>query len=368
MRSRGQHRLWAPSARQTRSRKASAGERQRRGRAPRCARGGRRASRPPRARSRAPAARGPSAPARAARSRGSRRPPSSASARGALGALEQRRATARAALAAASAAAHEARSTSARSVAPSSRGEEARPRGVAERQAARRRRRALGLDALGLERGGDRARPAAGRSAPAGSARPRCRAPGRVRRSAGSGARSDAGSSSVFSSRLATSSFIVSTRSSTNTRRDASNGVRVAAAHHRLLHVLHAHDVRAASAGPRSGRDACRAARAWRTASGSRRPSASSSAANARAAVRLPVPGRAVEQVGVRGRRPRAPRPAPSAPAGGPRCRRGRRRSCSRPAARGLAPRPARRRGPSSGRASGVDAPPAPGSAAASRS
>ena len=36
----------------------------------------------------------------------------------------------------------------------------------------------------------------------------------------------DAGSSSVFSSRLATSSFMVSTRSSTKTRRFASNGVR----------------------------------------------------------------------------------------------------------------------------------------------
>ena len=39
-----------------------------------------------------------------------------------------------------------------------------------------------------------------------------------------------AGSSSVLSSRFATSSFIVSTRSSTNTRLRASNGVRVAAA------------------------------------------------------------------------------------------------------------------------------------------
>ena len=39
-----------------------------------------------------------------------------------------------------------------------------------------------------------------------------------------------AGSSSVFSSRLATVSFISSTRSSTNTRRLDSNGVRDAAA------------------------------------------------------------------------------------------------------------------------------------------
>ena len=39
-----------------------------------------------------------------------------------------------------------------------------------------------------------------------------------------------AGSSRVLSRRLATSSFIVSTRSSTNTRRDASNGVREDAA------------------------------------------------------------------------------------------------------------------------------------------
>ena len=40
----------------------------------------------------------------------------------------------------------------------------------------------------------------------------------------------EAGSSSVLSSRLATVSFIVSTRSSTNTRRRDSNGVREAAA------------------------------------------------------------------------------------------------------------------------------------------
>ena len=64
----------------------------------------------------------------------------------------------------------------------------------------------------------------------------------------GSGARTTAGSSSVFSIRLATSSFIVSTRSSTNTRLRDSNGVRVAADDDRLLDVVDAHHVRAGRA------------------------------------------------------------------------------------------------------------------------
>ena len=112
----------------------------------------------------------------------------------------------------------------------------------------------------------------------------------------------DGGSSSVFSIRLAASSFIVSTRSSTNTRRCASNGVRVAAPTTGSSMSSHAHHVRRRSARPRSGRGARRAARARARASGSGEPSASSSAANARAAVALPAPGRPVEEVGVRGR------------------------------------------------------------------
>ena len=100
----------------------------------------------------------------------------------------------------------------------------------------------------------------------------------------------DAGSSSVFSILLATSSFMVSARSSTNTRRVASNGVRAAAA----------------TTGPSTsstrmtcaplGRTQVRSG--WapvitrrRTSSGSGSSCASSSAASARATTAFPVPG-----------------------------------------------------------------------------
>ncbi len=99
----------------------------------------------------------------------------------------------------------------------------------------------------------------------------------------------DAGSSSVFSSRLATSSFIVSTRSSTNTRRRASNGVRVAA--FTTGPSTSSTRITCAPLGRtqvRSGWVPC--ITRVRTPSGSSEPSASSSAANARATVRFPVP------------------------------------------------------------------------------
>jgi hypothetical protein len=98
-----------------------------------------------------------------------------------------------------------------------------------------------------------------------------------------------AGSSSVFSSLFAACSISVSARSSTNTRRAASNGVIAAAA------------ITGSSTSPtsiswaplgtthvRSGCVPC--STRVRAPAGSAAPCASSSAANARAAVRLPLP------------------------------------------------------------------------------
>ena len=109
-----------------------------------------------------------------------------------------------------------------------------------------------------------------------------------------------AGSSSVFSSRLATSSFIVSARSSTNTRRDDSNGVRVGACYDRLVHVAHAHHVRAGRLDPGQVGMGARAARACAPPRGRpRRPPAARRPARARrCACRS---RRAVEEIGVRG-------------------------------------------------------------------
>ena len=134
-------------------------------------------------------------------------------------------------------------------------------------------RGARGLDPVRLERPRPAGRPAAGRSARAGSATRPSRARARARRSAGSGGRSGAGSSSVFSIRLATSSFIVSTRSSTNTRLRGLERRPRGRRDHGLLDVVDAHHVRAASAPPRSGRGASRARRARRHVVGvGRRP------------------------------------------------------------------------------------------------
>ena len=97
------------------------------------------------------------------------------------------------------------------------------------------------------------------------------------------------GSSSVFSMRLAAWSFIVSTASITNTRREDSNGVRVAAA--TTGSSMSATSISAAPEGVTQVRSGCEP-RATRSAtrSGSCAPSASSAAANARAIARLPVP------------------------------------------------------------------------------
>ena len=98
-----------------------------------------------------------------------------------------------------------------------------------------------------------------------------------------------AGSSSVLSSRLATSSFIVSTRSSTNTRRLDSNGVRVAAA--TTGSSTSSVRITCAPVGLTQVRSGCEPDMArWRALSGSGEPAASSSAAKARAASRLPTP------------------------------------------------------------------------------
>ncbi len=89
--------------------------------------------------------------------------------------------------------------------------------------------------------------------------------------------------------RLAAWSFIVSTDSITNTRRADSNGVRVAAA--TTGSSMSPTSISAAPDGVthvRSGWQS-RATRAA-TVSGSRAPSASRTAANARAIARLPVP------------------------------------------------------------------------------
>ncbi len=98
-----------------------------------------------------------------------------------------------------------------------------------------------------------------------------------------------AGSSSVFSIRLATSSFMVSTRSSTKTRRSASNGVRVAAP--TTASSMSPTRITWAPVGRTQVRSGCEpVCTRRRTPSGSAAPTARSSAASARAAVRLPDP------------------------------------------------------------------------------
>jgi hypothetical protein len=89
---------------------------------------------------------------------------------------------------------------------------------------------------------------------------------------------------------LATSSFIVSARSSTKTRRELSNGVRPAA--DTTASSTSLTRITCAPVGLTQVRSGCvPASTRVRAASGSDSPSASSSAASARAAVRLPVPG-----------------------------------------------------------------------------
>ena len=97
------------------------------------------------------------------------------------------------------------------------------------------------------------------------------------------------GSSSVLSIRLAASSFIVSARSITKTRRRDSKGVRVAAA--TTGSSMSETSMSAAPLGATHVRSGCapRRARA-RALEGSAAPSASSSAAKARATSRLPAP------------------------------------------------------------------------------
>jgi hypothetical protein len=89
---------------------------------------------------------------------------------------------------------------------------------------------------------------------------------------------------------LAAWSFIASAPSITNTRRDDSNGVRVGGRDDGLVDVDDEHLGGAARRDPRQiGVRAPRDTLGHRP--GSRAPSASSAAANARAIVRLPVPG-----------------------------------------------------------------------------
>ena len=98
-----------------------------------------------------------------------------------------------------------------------------------------------------------------------------------------------AGSSSVLSIRLAAWSFIVSARSMTNTRRRASNGVRVAAA--TTGSSMSETSISAAPLGVTHVRSGCTpCSTRVLTDSGSAAPSLSSAAAKARATVALPEP------------------------------------------------------------------------------
>ena len=97
------------------------------------------------------------------------------------------------------------------------------------------------------------------------------------------------GSSSVLSIRLAAWSFIVSARSMTNTRRCASNGVRVAAA--TTGSSMSETSISAAPLGATQVRSGCAPERTRAAApAGSAAPSASSAAASSRATSRLPLP------------------------------------------------------------------------------
>ena len=118
----------------------------------------------------------------------------------------------------------------------------------------------------------------------------------------------DGGSSSVLSSALAASSFIVSARSSTNTRCVASNGVRDGGGDDRLVDVAPQHLVRAARRDPRQVGMRAVLRRGCARDSGSARLAREQRGGEARAASRLPLPGRAVQQVGVRRARRRARR------------------------------------------------------------
>ena len=113
--------------------------------------------------------------------------------------------------------------------------------------------------------------------------------------------REGGGSSSVLSIRLAAWSFIVSARSMTNTRRRASNGVRVAAA--TTGSSMSATSISAAPLGVtqvRSGCTPCSTRSRDGVGVGARRR-LSSAAAKARATSRLPAPAGPVEEVGVAG-------------------------------------------------------------------
>ena len=205
------------------------------GRAPRARRGASRAWPPPRTGSRARCGRGPWARTRGAR-RASRDPRLGALGPALLGARRAGPAHGASSPAPASALGHH-RSTSAQQRLALLGGQPARPRAVAQREpragrardsAARRRPRAI--SAIRAAGSGSK-RTSWQRDTTVGSTWPSASV-SRIRCTNG------AGSSSVLSSRLATSSFMVSTRSSTNTRRADSNGVRVAAATTGLVHVL----------------------------------------------------------------------------------------------------------------------------------
>ena len=299
-------------------------ERQRRsasatGRATPSAPGGRRASPTPRARARSPGARGPSARARVAR-RGRDREPLLLGRAPGLGSLQQRspRLDRRSGV---RPPAPPPRTTSTSPAPPRPRarpGTTPAPRSPAPAAHTRSPRPKARPRPPATPRS---APPATARSAPAGSATPRSRAPGPARPSAGSDARTRPAPPSVFKSRLATSSFMVSTRSSTNTRRDASKGVRVAADHHRLLDVIHAHHVGAARPHPgqiRMGSVGDAEADVVGIV-GIEGEQLGGEGARHRS---LAHAGRPVKEIRVRGLRRPARCPARFAPAGGPRFRR----------------------------------------------
>ena len=108
------------------------------------------------------------------------------------------------------------------------------------------------------------------------------------------------GSSSVLSSELAASSFIVSARSSTNTRWRASNGVRDAA--DTTASPTSRRSISCAPLGATQVRSGCvPCCTRVRADAGSSRPAREQLGGEVARGVALAGPGRAVQQVGVRG-------------------------------------------------------------------
>ena len=147
----------------------------------------------------------------------------------------------------------------------------------------------------------ERRRAAARRSAPAGSALAIVGSTSPGRSVSSTRCANDGGSSSVFSIRLAASSFIVSTPSRTNTRRCASNGVRDAAPTTGSSMSATRMIARRRSARPTSGPGARRACTRARVRVGVGRALGEQLGGERARGARLAGARRPVEEVGVRG-------------------------------------------------------------------